>query len=81
MYSVGVLISLGDDPILEEFIFSHYSLIENKLHQLQAVASKILCSLLRKSPSYHSLYGVSVFLSNTEGWIFMMELPMDVRDK
>jgi hypothetical protein len=61
MYSIGVLISLEGDPILEEFLFSHYSLIENKLHQLQAVVSKTLRSLLRKSSSNHLLYIVSIF--------------------
>ncbi|CAG8585020.1 2221_t:CDS:10 [Diversispora eburnea] len=57
MYSVGVVISLEDNQLLEEFIFSHFALLENKLHQLQSYAFRILSHLLKKSSSPSSING------------------------
>ncbi|KAI9274227.1 folliculin-interacting protein middle domain-containing protein [Sporodiniella umbellata] len=42
-YAIAFIITLHDkNETLYDFIFSHFSLIENRLHQLQAVASKQL---------------------------------------
>ncbi|CAG8557495.1 2959_t:CDS:10 [Acaulospora morrowiae] len=49
IYSVGIVISLEDNELLEDFVFSHFALLENKLHQLQSNAFRVLCHLLRKS--------------------------------
>ncbi|RIA99599.1 folliculin-interacting protein middle domain-containing protein [Glomus cerebriforme] len=57
MYAVGVVITLEDNAILEEFIFSHFALLENRLHQLHSTAFRLLCHLLKKSPSSSSING------------------------
>ncbi|CAG8526792.1 7028_t:CDS:10 [Ambispora gerdemannii] len=57
MYAVGVVITLEDNELLEDFLFSHFALLENRLHQLQQVAFKLLCSSLRKAPQQVSISG------------------------
>ncbi|CAG8715267.1 557_t:CDS:10 [Cetraspora pellucida] len=57
MYSVGVVLSLDDNDLLESFVFSHFALLENKLHQLYSNVFKIICHLLRKSPSPSTISG------------------------
>src|SRR5437763_1668896 len=55
MYAVGVVITLEDNAILEEFIFSHFALLENRLHQLHSTAFRLLCQLLKNSPTYYEI--------------------------
>ncbi|GES99646.1 folliculin-interacting protein 2 isoform X2 [Rhizophagus clarus] len=57
MYAIGVVITLEDNAILEEFIFSHFALLENRLHQLHSTAFRLLCHLLRRSPTPSSING------------------------
>ncbi|CAB4377792.1 hypothetical protein RhiirA5_498721 [Rhizophagus irregularis] len=57
MYAIGVVITLEDNAILEEFIFSHFALLENRLHQLHSTAFRLLCHLLKKSPTSSSING------------------------
>ncbi len=57
MYAVGVVITLEDNTILEEFIFSHFALLENRLHQLHSTAFRLLCHFLKKSPPSSSING------------------------
>ena len=57
MYAVGIVITLEDNAILEEFIFTHFALLENRLHQLHSTAFRLLCHLLKKSPPSSSING------------------------
>lgn len=57
MYAIGVVISLEDNELLEEFIFSHFTLLENKLHQLHSAALKLLCTHLRRSSGSATITG------------------------
>ncbi|KAI9310984.1 folliculin-interacting protein middle domain-containing protein [Dichotomocladium elegans] len=44
-YAIAVIITLDEkNKALFDFIFSHFSLIENHLHQLQASAFRVLCT-------------------------------------
>ncbi|GAB5592189.1 hypothetical protein Unana1_07089 [Umbelopsis nana] len=50
-FALAIVITLDNSeahPLLD-LIFSHFAVIENKLHQLQAVAFKLLCNHFRKS--------------------------------
>ncbi|KAH8550640.1 folliculin-interacting protein middle domain-containing protein [Umbelopsis sp. PMI_123] len=50
-YALAVVITLDNSethPLLD-LIFSHFAVIENKLHQLQVVAFKLLCNHFRRS--------------------------------
>ncbi|KAI8370554.1 folliculin-interacting protein middle domain-containing protein [Radiomyces spectabilis] len=48
-YAVAVIITLEDkNKTLYDFIFSHFALIENHLHQLQAVAFQQLCNYFQR---------------------------------
>jgi hypothetical protein len=59
-YALAIVITLDNsenDPLLD-LIFSHFAVIENKLHQLQAVAFKLLCNYFRRtSPRQMQLSG------------------------
>ncbi|CAG8502100.1 25966_t:CDS:10 [Dentiscutata erythropus] len=57
VYSVGVVLSLEDNDLLESFVFSHFALLENRLHQLYSNVFKLICHLLRKSPPSSSISG------------------------
>ncbi|CAJ0645815.1 13625_t:CDS:10 [Entrophospora sp. SA101] len=57
MYAIGVVISLEDNELLEEFIFSHFTLLENRLHQLHSAALKLLCTHLRRSSGSATITG------------------------
>ncbi|RIB06196.1 folliculin-interacting protein middle domain-containing protein [Gigaspora rosea] len=57
VYSVGVVLSLEDNHLLESFVFSHFALLENRLHQLYSNVFKLICHLLRKSPASSSISG------------------------
>ncbi|KAG0165439.1 Folliculin-interacting protein 1 [Apophysomyces sp. BC1015] len=47
-YAIAVVITLeGKNKTLYDFVFSHFALIENRMHQLQAAAFSLLCSHLR----------------------------------
>ncbi|KAK9722006.1 hypothetical protein K7432_003011 [Basidiobolus ranarum] len=48
MYSIGVVISLEDNKSLREYLFSHFSLLEARLHKLHDVVMSLLCPLLRR---------------------------------
>ncbi|ORY03119.1 hypothetical protein K493DRAFT_75435 [Basidiobolus meristosporus CBS 931.73] len=48
MYSIGVVISLEGNQSLKEYLFSHFSLLEARLHKLHGVVMSLLCPLLRK---------------------------------
>jgi hypothetical protein len=48
---VAIIITLEDkNETLYDFIFSHFALIENRLHQLQAVAFKQLYQYFKNHP-------------------------------
>src|SRR5687767_578826 len=55
MYAIGIVITLEDNATLEEFIFSHFALLENRLHQLHTTAFRLLCHFLKKSPPSSSI--------------------------
>lgn len=43
MYALGLLISLGEaDRHLRDFIYTHYSLLESRLHKLYSVAREAI---------------------------------------
>ncbi|KAK4518929.1 uncharacterized protein ATC70_009156 [Mucor velutinosus] len=51
-FAVAIIITLEDkNETLYDFIFSHFALIENRLHQLQAVALKQLYQYFKHHPS------------------------------
>lgn len=51
-YAVALIITLDDkNKNLFDFIFSHFSLIENHLHQLQASTFRLLNNHLRNNDS------------------------------
>ncbi|KAI8974284.1 folliculin-interacting protein middle domain-containing protein [Pilobolus umbonatus] len=51
-YAVAMIITLEDkNETLYDFIFSHFALIENRLHQLQSVAFKQLYQFLKNHPT------------------------------
>ncbi|CAO0798560.1 unnamed protein product [Mucor circinelloides] len=53
-FAVAIIITLEDkNETLYDFIFSHFALIENRLHQLQAVAFKQLYQYFKHHPSPH----------------------------
>ncbi|ORE22065.1 hypothetical protein BCV71DRAFT_241318 [Rhizopus microsporus] len=55
-YAVAFIITLYDkNETLYDFIFSHFALIENRLHQLQAVAFKQLYHYFKHPHISHSL--------------------------
>jgi hypothetical protein len=50
-FAVAIIITLEDkNETLYDFIFSHFALIENRLHQLQAVAFKQLYQYFKSHP-------------------------------
>ncbi|ORY06943.1 hypothetical protein K493DRAFT_332904 [Basidiobolus meristosporus CBS 931.73] len=49
MYSIGIVISLEDNKSLKDYLFSHFSLLEARLHKLHGVVMNLLCPLLRKN--------------------------------
>ncbi|KAL1925400.1 uncharacterized protein VTP21DRAFT_283 [Calcarisporiella thermophila] len=56
-FALGILISFEENTILQEFLFSHFGLVELRLHQLQAVMFQLLCSIFRRNstpPLTHS---------------------------
>ncbi|KAG0257303.1 Folliculin-interacting protein 1 [Actinomortierella ambigua] len=50
-YSIAVIIDVKDNMRLREFIFSHFALIEARLHHLQALCMEVLLPICR-----HALY-------------------------
>ncbi|OZJ04588.1 hypothetical protein BZG36_02760 [Bifiguratus adelaidae] len=61
---------------LHEFIFSHFALIENHVHQLQNSALRALCDVMRRIYAVNGT-GVSTTPSSTSGLhpMFDMKLP------
>ncbi|KAI9365325.1 folliculin-interacting protein middle domain-containing protein [Pilaira anomala] len=52
-FAVAIIITLQDkNETLYDFIFSHFALIENRLHQLQAVAFKQLYQYFKNHPPH-----------------------------
>lgn len=67
-FAVAIIITLQDkNETLYDFIFSHFALIENRLHQLQAVAFKQLYQYFKSHPPHSYLQprkrSSSIFLS------------------
>ncbi|KAG0234688.1 Folliculin-interacting protein 1 [Actinomortierella wolfii] len=56
-YSIAVIIDIKDNMQLREFIFSHFALIEARLHQLQALCMEILLPICRNAlySSHHRI--------------------------
>ncbi|CEP09566.1 hypothetical protein [Parasitella parasitica] len=53
-FAVAIVITLEDkNETLYDFVFSHFALIENRLHQFQAVAFKQLYQYFKHHPSPH----------------------------
>ncbi|OAD66439.1 hypothetical protein PHYBLDRAFT_183874 [Phycomyces blakesleeanus NRRL 1555(-)] len=47
-YALAIVITLEDkNKTLYDFVFSHFALIENRMHQLQTEAFRVLCSHFR----------------------------------
>ncbi|GAA5809040.1 hypothetical protein MFLAVUS_002443 [Mucor flavus] len=67
-FAVAIIITLQDkNETLYDFVFSHFALIENRLHQLQAVAFKQLYQYFKSHPPHSYLQprkrSSSIFLS------------------
>ncbi|RUS27488.1 folliculin-interacting protein middle domain-containing protein [Jimgerdemannia flammicorona] len=57
-YALAIVINCDDsNKLIQEFIFSHFALVENRMHQLQAVAFKLLCALFRRSSTQAQING------------------------
>ncbi|KAI7875535.1 folliculin-interacting protein middle domain-containing protein [Mucor mucedo] len=55
-FAVAIIITLEDkNETLYDFIFSHFALIENRLHQLQAIAFKQLYQYFKNHPPHSYL--------------------------
>ncbi|CAI2172611.1 6237_t:CDS:10 [Funneliformis geosporum] len=65
MYAIGVVITLENNTTLEEFIFSHFALLENRLHQLHSTAFRLLCHFLKKSSPSSSINGPNSIFNPT----------------
>ncbi|KAI9013355.1 folliculin-interacting protein middle domain-containing protein [Phycomyces nitens] len=49
-YALAIVITLEDkNKTLYDFVFSHFALIENRMHQLQTEAFRVLCSHFRSN--------------------------------
>ncbi|CAG8486464.1 8183_t:CDS:10 [Funneliformis caledonium] len=74
MYAIGVVITLENNATLEEFIFSHFALLENRLHQLHSTAFRLLCHFLKKSSPSSSINGPNSIFNPTNRRISVASL-------